>query len=309
VSTSNKSSKEENWGERTNPFVQGEPEDTEIGDEQLVAKAQGGDRDALERLVRRHQAWVFNIAIRMIWRRDLAEDATQEILMKVVTKLSTFRGASRFRTWLYRIAVNHLLNLRKSEIEEKLSTFTDMGDTLNSTPELDLPDPATVPVELPLLVEEAKVGCMSAMLLCLDRRQRIAFILGEIFGVSSELGAEVLETSSDNFRQLLSRARRDLYQFMQNKCGLVNAANSCRCAKKTRGFMQLGFLDANRLQFTRARLASVSEIAPHRQDELESLDRMHAELFREHGFLTPPDLAIKLRQLIGQSSFSAEPTN
>ena len=280
--------------------------DSDIPDEELVTKALAGDRDALENLVRRHQAWVFNIAIRMIWRRDLAEDATQEILIKVVTKLSTFKAQSQFRTWLYRIAVNHLLNLRKSTIEEKLSTFTDLSRTLDATPELDLPDPQTLPVDLPLLVEEAKVGCMSGMLLCLDRRQRMAYILGEIFGVNSDLGAEVMEISPDNFRQLLSRSRRDLYQFMQNKCGLINSANPCRCAKKTRGFMQLGFLDPNRLQFTQARVANVNEVAPDRLNELESLDRKHAELFREHGFLAPPDVATKLRELISQSSFDTE---
>jgi RNA polymerase sigma factor (sigma-70 family) len=296
------------WVERYNPFTQANTQDSNIPDEELVAKAQAGDRDALEKLVRRHQAWVFNIASRMVWRRDLSEDATQEILIKVVTKLSTFKAQSQFRTWLYRIAVNHLLNFRKSEIEEKLSTFTDFGRTLDATPELDLPDPQTVPVELPLLVEEAKVGCMSGMLLCLDRRQRMAFILGEIFGVNSNIGADVMEISGENFRQLLSRARRDLYQFMQNKCGLINTANPCRRAKKTRGFMQLGFLDANRLQFTKARLASVNEVAPDRLNELESLDRKHAELFREHAFLAPPDVAIKLRELISESSFNPHAT-
>ncbi len=296
----------EPWSDRYNPFTQGGVGDSTVPDEELVAKAQAGDRDALENLVRRHQAWVFNIAVRMVWRRDLAEDATQEILIKVVTKLSTFRAQSQFGTWLYRIAVNHLLNLRRSEIEEKISTFTDLSRVLDATPELDLPDPQTVPVELPLLVQEAQVGCMSGMLLCLDRRQRMAFILGEIFGVNSDIGAEVMEISPHNFRQLLSRARRDLYQFMQNKCGLINTANPCRCAKKTRGFMQLGFLDANRLQFTKARLASVNEVASDRLNELESLDRKHAELFREHAFLAPPDLASKLRELISQSSFSSE---
>lgn len=107
------------------PFAETMPEGSGPLDEELVAQAQAGDKDALERLVRRHQPWVFNIAIRMMWRRDLAEDATQEILIKIVTKLSTFRGESQFRTWLYRIAVNHLLNVRKSEMEEKSMTFTD----------------------------------------------------------------------------------------------------------------------------------------------------------------------------------------
>jgi RNA polymerase sigma factor (sigma-70 family) len=306
MKSSTGSSDHEEWAERQNPFAQDVPNDSATPDEELVAKAQAGDRDALESLVRRHQAWVFNIALRMMWRRDLAEDATQEILIKVVTKLSTFRAQSEFRTWLYRIAVNHLLNLRKSEIEQKLSTFTDLSRALDATPELDLPDPQTVPVEMPLLIHEAQVGCMSGMLLCLDRRQRMAFILGEIFGVNSDLGADVMEISPDNFRQLLSRARRDLYQFMQNKCGLINSANPCRCAKKTRGFMEMGFLDPDKLQFTKTRLARIDEVAPDRLSELESLDRQHAELFREQALLAPPNIASKLRELIKQSSFNAQ---
>jgi RNA polymerase sigma factor (sigma-70 family) len=286
------------------PFAQTVPEGSGPLDEELVAKAQAGDRDALERLVRRHQSWVFNMAVRMMWRRDLAEDATQEILIKIVTKVSSFRGDSLFRTWLYRIAVNHLLNVRKSEMEEKM-TFTDMGRSLDGTPNLDLPDPRSVPVELPLLVEETRLSCMNAMLLCLDRRQRLVFILGEIFGVSGEVGAEVMEILPDHFRQLLSRARRDLYQFMNDKCGLVNTANPCRCAKKTRGFMQAGYVDPDHLQFTKDRLASIGDVAPHRLDELDSLDRKHAELFRDHAFLAPSDLATKLRQLITGSGFDA----
>jgi hypothetical protein len=206
----------------------------------------------------------------------------------------------------YRIAFNHLLNVRKSEIEDHSVTFTDMGRALDETPDWDLPDPKSVPVELPLLVEEARVGCMTAMLMCLDRRQRMAFILGEYFGVTSEVGGEVMEVSPENFRQLLSRARRDLYQFMHDKCGLVNAANPCRCAKKTRSYMEAGYVDPTRLEFTKGRLATINQIAPHRLDELHKLDRKHAELFRDHGFLAPPDLAAKLRELIRESGFDAE---
>jgi RNA polymerase sigma factor (sigma-70 family) len=293
-------------GERTNPFSEIEAQGRGPADEELVSKAQAGDKDALEKLVRRHQPWVFNVAIRMVWQREVAEDATQEILIKAVTKLSTFRGQSQFRTWLYRIAVNHLLNVRKSEFEEQSITFADMGRALDETPDLDLPDPRSVPVELPLLVEEARISCMTGMLICLDRRQRLAFILGEYFGVTSEIGGEVMEVSPDNFRQLLSRARRDLYKFMNDKCGLVNAANPCRCAKKTRGFMQAGYVDPERLEFTKGRLASVSDVAPHRLNELETLDRKHAELFRDHGFLAPPDLATRLRELISQSGVATE---
>ena len=294
--------------DRRNPFAEVDPNEDATADEELVSSALAGNKDSLEQLVRRHQPWVFNICMRMVWRRDLAEDATQEILIKVVTKLSTFRGQCKFRTWLYRIAFNHLLNVRKTEFEDPSITFTDMGRALDETPDLELPDPRSVPVELPLLVEEARVGCMTAMLMCLDRRQRMAFILGEYFGATSEVGGEVMNVSADNFRQLLSRARRDLYQFMNDKCGLVNTANPCRCAKKTRSYIQAGYVDPDRLEFTKGRLAAINEIAPHRLNELQELDRKHAELFRDHGFLAPPDLAAKLRELISRSGFDAETT-
>lgn len=99
-------------------------------------------------------------------------------------------------------------------------------------------DSTSIPVDVRLLVDEARITCTAGMLLCLDRGQRLIYILGEIFEVSDTVAAELLETSRENFRQRLARARRDLHNFMNDKCGLVNRANSCRCAKKTRGFMQ-----------------------------------------------------------------------
>jgi RNA polymerase sigma factor (sigma-70 family) len=270
---------------------------------QLVLRAQAGDMDALDALVRTHQSWVFNLALRMMWRRDAAEDATQEILIKAVTRLSTFAGRSAFRTWLHRIAVNHLLNVRKSEMEEREMTFADMGESLDGVADEELPDPRALPVETGVLVEEAKLGCITAMLMCLDRRQRLAFILGEVFGETSEAGAAAMDVSADNFRQLLSRARQDLYQFMNGKCGLVNRDNPCRCARKAAGFMRNGWLDANHLQFSKDRIAEVRDMAASRVDELQALDRQHAELYRAQPFLAGPDLAGKLRELLSQSGF------
>lgn len=280
-----------------NPFAESTPPD--VPDEDLVRQATSGDRDALERLIRRHQGWVYNIAVRMVWRTDRAEDATQEILLKIVTRLGSFEGRSRFRTWAYRIAVNHLLNVQKSEMERQGVTFSDLGREMHGLPDLDLPDPKAVPVDLPVLIEEAKVGCTTAMLMCLDRRQRLAFILGEIFGVSDRIGAEVMEVSTDNFRQLLARARRDLYSFMNDTCGLVNPSNPCRCAKKTQAFIDKGYLDPTRLQFTAERVEHVRDVAPSRLEELQLLtDRQHAEVFRDHAFLPAKDQVAVLRHLV-----------
>ncbi|TLD68961.1 RNA polymerase sigma factor [Phragmitibacter flavus] len=276
----------------------------EATDEDLVALAKEGELDALDGLVRRHQSWVFNLALRMVWRRDVAEDATQEILIKAVTHLGSFEGRSKFSTWLHQIAVNHLMNVRKSEMEEKAMTFTDMGASLEAVVDEDLPDEKVPPVATGLLVEEARIGCMTAMLMCLDRRQRLAFILGEVMGESSENAAAALEVTSANFRQLLSRARHDLYQFMNDKCGLVNEANPCRCARKAAGFMKQGWLDPVNRQFTKDRLDGVRQRAPELLGELEEMDRRHAVLYREQEWLMGPDLVGRLRELVAASSFS-----
>src|SRR5437867_2360106 len=153
-------------------------------DAELVEQAKNGDRAALEKLILRHQAWVYNIAVRMVFQPHDAEEVTQEVLVKVITKLSTFKGESKFRTWLYRIAANHVLNMKRRSAETKTMTFADYGAAIERTPDLDLPDRKSVPVELPVLVEEAKNGCTMGMLLCLDRKQRLIFTLGEVFGVS-----------------------------------------------------------------------------------------------------------------------------
>ena len=181
-----------------NPFA--ERTDADTPDVALVDHAKSGDRAALEKLVLRHQAWIYNIAIRMVFHPQDAEEVTQEVLVKVITKLSTFKGESKFRTWLYRIAANHVLNMKRRSAETKVTTFADYGAAIDRTPDLDLPDRKSVPVELPVLVEEAKNGCTMGMLLCLDRKQRLIFTLGEILGVSDAVGAEVLEMTPENFR-------------------------------------------------------------------------------------------------------------
>src|SRR5687767_441334 len=172
-------------------------------DGELVRLVQQGDRGALEALIERHRPWIYNVALRMVYLPQDADDATQEILIKVVTKLSSFEGRSSLRTWLYRIAVNHLLNLRRTKAEEVGYTFERYGAGLDSAPDLELPDPSTVPADVQLLVDEARIGCSMGMLLCLDREQRLVYVLGEIFGVTDVTGAELMELSRDAFRQRL----------------------------------------------------------------------------------------------------------
>src|SRR5204863_9342881 len=136
-------------------------------DSQLVEQAKNGDRAALETLILRHQAWIYNIAVRMVFQTHDAEEVTQEVLVKVITKLSTFKGDSAFRTWLYRIVVNHVLNMKQRAAEQQSLTFAKLGAAIENTPELELPDTKSVPVDLPIVVEETKIACTTGMLLSL----------------------------------------------------------------------------------------------------------------------------------------------
>jgi len=272
-------------------------------DQELVRLSKDGSPAALEELVVRHQAWIYNLAIRMVHRPEDAKDATQEVLIKLFTRLSTFDGRSSLRTWLYRIVINHLLNMKRSRAESREITFAEYGRALDDTPDAELPDPLAVPADVQLLIAEARIGCTSGMLLCLDRGQRLIFILGSIFGISDAVGADLLELSRDNFRQRLARARRDLRNFMQDKCGLVNTANPCRCAKKTRGFITAGHIDPNNLRFARERVTHVRDVAARVSAEITGLDEAYAEVYRDHPFQNSPDFVAALRELMNRTEF------
>ncbi|TWU27526.1 RNA polymerase sigma factor [Bythopirellula polymerisocia] len=280
-----------------NPFSEATDDDSD--DLELVCQANSGDRDSLERLVLRHQAWIYNIAVRMVFDPQDAEEVTQEVLIKAVTRLSTFRGDSKFRTWLYRITANHILNMKRRGAEATPYTFSTYADAINGTPDLDLPDPKSVPVDVPLLVEETKVACTTGMLLCLDRRQRLIFTLGEIIGASDTVGGEVMDMTADNFRQCLARARRDLYQFMNHQCGLVNASNPCRCPKKTKGFIDAGHVDPHRLLFAAPYVQRIRDAAVGTIREIDDVaDRSFAAIYRDHPFLEPTEQAQWLRRIL-----------
>lgn len=279
-----------------NPFDESNPADTV-----LLKKAIAGDRDQLERLLTRHLSWIFNLSLRMLHRRTDAEDATQEILLKVIQSLPSFRGDAKFSTWLYRIAVNHLLNMKKSKwsAADSICSFTIASTGLRQVPDLDPPDPRTVPVAVEILVEETKNNCMIGTLLCLDGRQRLVFILGEIFQVSDEVGAEIVEVSPANFRQLLSRARRDLYEYLRDNCSLVNPENECKCVRKTRAFIQAGFVDPVKLEFTQAYVRRVKDVATQRSPEIfAAYMKAGATVYRNHPFYEPSEQAEILRRIL-----------
>lgn len=285
-----------------NPFS--ETYTTDKTDEILIAEAIKGDKHSLESLVRRHQDWIYNIALRMVFNPDEASDVTQEVLIKIITKLAGFEGRSSFRTWAYRIVVNHVLNMKKSKGEAMhSSSFNDYAKAIDNTPDFDFPD-RTYSIDAQILVDEVKVSCMFGMLLCLDREQRLIYILGGIFGVTDKTGSELLEISKDNFRKKLSRARRDLYNFMHDKCGLINPGNPCKCFKKTKALINSGYVNPQNLKFNKNYVFTVESAASLKLEKMNDLlDEMCRDNFLEHPFQSAPDFVDELRSIIDSKDF------
>lgn len=268
--------------------------------ENWVERAKEGDSAALEELVRGIKDRVYNLAVRMLWHPADAEDATQEILIKIVTHLSGFRSESAFTTWVYRIASNFLLTTRKRLAEQHALTFEQLGEDLD---EGLSESPLQVPPEADqgLLVKEVKIGCTQGMLLCLDRDHRITYILGEIFEVTSDEGSYILGITAAAFRKRLSRARTEIRAFMRGKCGLVNASVPCRCAKRVSAVIDSGRLDPEHLLFADHPAHDTTLIA--RVQEVEELERA-AALFQSHPDYAAPDKFVEgIKQLVQSGKF------
>ncbi len=282
---------------------------THISVEMLVAQARDGDKEALEEVVRQIQDNVYGLAIRMLWHPEDAEDASQEILIKVVTHLSNFRGDSAFTTWVYRIAANHLLTTRQRRVEKERITFEQFGDLLDvGLTEKTLSVPAQV--DQRLLVEEAKIGCMQGMLLCLDRDHRLTYILGEILELTGKEGAHILGITQAAFRKRLSRSRGRIRSFMHEKCGLANPANPCRCRRQVEPNLKNGRIQTDNLLFADHPTSTPrSEFVLSRIQEMDELERSVA-LFRSHpDYAAPSALVDSIRNLVdsGESQLLSEP--
>jgi RNA polymerase sigma factor (sigma-70 family) len=195
-----------------------------------------GDRDALDRLVRALQGDIYGLALRMLCNREDAEDATQEILVRIVTRLSQFDFRSKLKTWAYRVAANYILDVKKSAVERLHLSFERFAEDVTS----GLSSEACPETERSLLIEEVKVGCTLGMLQCLDRPHRMAYVLGEILELPGPEAAEALEISPSLFRKRLQHAREAILTFTRTYCGLASDTAICRCNRMAPAALRVG---------------------------------------------------------------------
>ena len=142
----------------------------------LVKQAIQGDKEALNDIINFHQPFIYHVAWKMCHNPVDAQDLTQEVLIKVITKLGQFNFKSKFRTWLYRIVVNEFLQSKRRKGEAQFSDFDNYGELLDQVPNPELSIEEEISYQE--LSKEMQVQCMSGMIMCLNREQRLIFIIG-----------------------------------------------------------------------------------------------------------------------------------
>lgn len=266
-----------------------------IIDIELIHKAIGGNHSALDNIMRSIKDDIYNLSLRMLWNPADAEDATQEILIKIFTNLSTFRNESKFSTWAYKIATNHLLTLKRKGSIEKTISFEQFADELSSK---DANMHYDGEIDQNILVQEIKIGCTHAMLLCLKREYRLAYILDTIFKVNSNEGAAIMEITPETFRKRLSRAREKVKIFMKSNCGLANPANSCRCENRINTAIKNKRMNPNKLLFVNTKHVQNS------LEEIEKLDNISKIFYQNPYYHAPEKIITNIKNIIDSKKFN-----
>jgi RNA polymerase sigma factor (sigma-70 family) len=271
--------------------------------EELVTEAVEGSRSALEEIVLRIQDRIYHLALRMLSHPEDARDASQEILIKVITNLKGFRFEGPLAAWVFRIAANHLNTFRKSRMErfeinwDKACGLVDQAEARGW-----LSDRPAAPNKV--LEIEARLRCTQALLTAMDRPHRLAFILGVVMDVSSLDGAYILEISPAAFRKRISRARSKLKAFLAGNCGLFDASNRCCCQGVLANHLQNQWISQENPVFMQSgfRTQSNEDLAEYLK-ELDELSRV-STLFKAYPkSQCPPDISHKIKQILDQNTY------
>jgi RNA polymerase sigma-70 factor, ECF subfamily len=188
---------------------------------ELVRKAKAGDQRAFTALVKKYESTVYSFAFKVCRDEEQATETLQDTFINVYRKLDQFNGKAKFSTWLYQIVTNNcLMKRRKSKLEQS-SVSLESAETIPSDHDSERP---VLPIHtVPLtdttpqddLVNKELREHLDKAILMLPLDQRIAFILRDVEGRSSEEAAKILKTSVPALKSRLRRARVFLQKQLQ----------------------------------------------------------------------------------------------
>lgn len=177
----------------------------ERDDSVLIQKCVRGDRAAFGLLVRRYQDRLFNTVVRILGNADDAADIVQESFLHAFVKLDAFKGDARFFTWLYRIAVNASISLKR---KQRVVLSTDSHDLLPRLQESIDQSESSRPESV--LERRERIAQLETALNLLTPDHRAVLVLKEIEGCNYESIAEILRVPVGTVRSRLHRARLEL---------------------------------------------------------------------------------------------------
>ncbi len=257
----------------------------------FVDKAVNGDKQALEELLLGVRDMVYNLSLRMLGSPQDAEDASQEIYVRIITRLSTFKKESSFSTWVYRVAANHLLNYKKSMFSKAPPlSFEYYGADIEAG-FIDSSGTAGG-VDEDLLAQELKMSCTNVMLQCFDPESRLIYILGTMFHVDSRICGEILEITPEAYRQRLLRLRQRMAAFLGEYCGLASSAK-CNCKKRVGYAIKNRRLNPEYLEYSALEKADNSEYILA-MEEMDAQSHIFANLPRYRSPQTIRDFLQKI---------------
>jgi RNA polymerase sigma factor (sigma-70 family) len=268
---------------------------------ELIDKAVNGDKKALQSLIVSVQDLVYNLSLRMLGSPHDAEDATQEIMIKIMTQLSTFRKESAFSTWVYRIATNYLINCKKTMFAHQPLSFEFYAQDINAG---FIPNIETLmeDVDEGILAQELKSSCTNVMLQCLDPDSRCIYILGIMFKADSKVCGEILGITAEAYRQRLSRIRKKVAEFLSEYCGL-SKTGKCNCHKRVGYAIQTNRLNPKNLEYSALEELPNNETFGFIQsmEEMDELSLVFANLPKYHA---PQEAKNFLEKILTSGSMS-----
>lgn len=268
----------------------------------LIDKAIAGDRNSLETVILSVRDLIFNLSLRMLGTFHDAEDATQDIILKIITHLSSFKQESSFSTWVFRIATNHLINYKKHMFAQYPLSFAFYGNDIENAPVEDIPD-LTQDVEKSILAEELKLSCTNVMLQCLDMDDRLIFILGTMFKVDSRIAGDILEMTPEAYRQRLSRVRRKVADFLSAYCGEYGSGK-CRCRSRLNYAIQSHRLNPSELDYTATHKITDAEKVLGFKSAMEEIDDLSAHFAFSRLYESPEQVQRFLTEFLESTTLS-----
>lgn len=184
-----------------------------MNQQELIVQLQQGDEQAFKKLVDEWQDMVYNTALGIVQNADDADDITQDVFIQVYQSVSSFKGESKFSTWLYRIVITKSLDHLKKKKRKKRFGFMQSLFGNNSDEEIH-PEEFNHPGVL--MENKERAAELFKALQRLPDKQRIAFTLHRLEAQRHQDIAAVMELSVTAVESLIARAKRNLRQILKD---------------------------------------------------------------------------------------------